>query len=118
MCTGKSSEKLPKHNGIGLISESLALNLAISVHQQISNCLLYYDANLKIFSAVRFGSFSPCIGPLSRIKMSSFLLSTRTEELEFTPKIITVLPNPSLGNEKFVLYQIQYHIQDTCICQY
>ena len=31
LCTGESSEKLPKHNGIGLISESFALNLSISV---------------------------------------------------------------------------------------
>ena len=72
--------------------------------------MLYYDANLKNFSAVRFESFSPCIGPLSRIKMSSFLLSAWTEELVSTPKIITVLPNPSLGNEKvaFISNPIPY----------
>ena len=41
---------------------------------------------------------NPCVGPLPRIKISFFLLSTCTEELISTPKIIQFLPNP-LPNE-------------------
>ena len=41
-----------------------------------------------------------CEGPSSRIKMSYLLLSTCTEELISTPKIITFLPNQPVGNEK------------------
>ena len=48
LSTEKLSEKLPKPNGIELISER-------------SNCLLYYDANLNIFfSAFSFESSSFC----------------------------------------------------------
>ena len=48
-------------------------------------------------------SSNPCIGPLPRIKMSFFLLSTSTDELISAPNIITFLPNlvPS-DNEKLL----------------
>ena len=75
--------------------------------------MLYFDAALNIFFCSQFLIIlkkCPCVGPLSRIKMSYFLLSTWTEELISTPKIITFLPNPSLGNEKdvFVSNPIPY----------
>ena len=43
---------------------------------------------------------NPCVGPLSKIKISFFLLSIFVEELISTPKIITFLPNPIPGDEK------------------
>ena len=42
-----------------------------------------------------------CIGPLTRINKSYFLLSTRQDEFISTPNIITLLPNPlPLDQEK------------------
>ena len=51
------------------------------------------------FYGVIVVSFNPCVVPSPRIKISFFLLSTCTEELISTPKIITFLPNP-LATEK------------------
>ena len=44
-------------------------------------------------------SANPCVGSSPRIKISFSLLSTCTEELISTPKIMQFLPNP-LPNEK------------------
>ena len=62
------------------------------------------------FSAVNVVSSNPCVVPSPGIKMSFFLLSTSTEELASTPKIITFLPNTPVGNEKvpFVSNPIPY----------
>ena len=43
---------------------------------------------------------NPYVGPSPRIKISFFLLSTCKGELISAPKIITLQPNPQLGNEK------------------
>ena len=52
------------------------------------------------FSAVNAVSVNPSSGPLPRIKISFFLLSTCTYELISVPKIIKFLPNPLPDNEK------------------
>ena len=46
-------------------------------------------------------SYNPCVGPSPRIKIYFFLLSTCTEELLSSPKIIHFLPDP-LPTEKFL----------------
>ena len=69
--------------------------------------MLHYNANFivlcklieYIFSAVSVCS-NPCVQHLPKIKISFFLFSIGTEELIYTPKIITFLPNPIPGNEK------------------
>ena len=43
---------------------------------------------------------NPFVGTLVKIKIYFFFLSTCTEELVSTPKIITFLPNPVTGNEE------------------
>ena len=53
-----------------------------------------------LVSAVNFVPFNPWVLPSPRIKISFFLVSTCTEELKSTPKIITLEPNPPVGNEK------------------
>ena len=58
---------------------------------------------------------NPGVGPSPRIKVSFLLLSTGTEQLISTPKIIQFLPNP-LPTEN--VYQMQYHIQNICTDQY
>ena len=79
---------------------------------QTKQNFLLYSVKLTeyVYSALSVCS-NPCVGPLPKIKISFFLLSSCTEELKSTGKIITFLPNPIPGNEK--LYQIQFHIQDT-----
>ena len=44
---------------------------------------------LYSFSAVYVESSKPCVGPLPRIKISFFLLSTCADEFISTPNIIT-----------------------------
>ena len=62
-----------------------------------------------IFSAVSV-CFSPCAGPLPKIKISFFLLSIFVDELMTTPTVITFRPNPVPGNEKlpFLSNQMPY----------
>ena len=60
------------------------------------------------FSKVNVVPFNTRVGPSPRIKITFLLLSTYTEELRSTTKIIQFLPNPLL--KKFPFYQIQYHI--------
>ena len=40
-----------------------------------------------------------CVGPITRIKISFFLLSIYIDELISNPKIMTFLPTVLLGNE-------------------
>ena len=47
-----------------------------------------------------FSASNPCVGPSPRIKTSFLVLSTCTEELISTRKIIVLLRNPALGCEK------------------
>ena len=71
------------------------------------------------FSAVSVVSSNGYVGPLPRIKMPFFLLSTCIEELRSTPKIFIFLPNPQLASEKIpFVFQIQYHIQNIRTDQY
>ena len=51
------------------------------------------------FSVVSVLSSNLCEGTSMRIKIYFFLLSTFTEELISTLKIVTLQPNPPLGNE-------------------
>ena len=44
-------------------------------------------------------SSNPCVGPISRIEVSFFLLSKCTDVLISTPKIMTFLPTLLSGNE-------------------
>ena len=68
----QSFDMFRKDSSYGLISESFAVNLVISI--PLSACS------------------NPCVGPLPRIKMPFFLLSILVDELRSTPKIITFLP--------------------------
>ena len=52
-----------------------------------------------IFSALSVCS-KPCDQPFPRTKIYFFLLSVFVDELIFTPKIMTFLPNAVPGNEK------------------
>ena len=70
--------------------------------------MLHYNANLLsrlskidwiLFFEVNVVSSNPWVGPSRRIKISFFLLSTCSDELIPTPKIIIFLPNP-LATEK------------------
>ena len=110
----------PRHNGTALISEFFALNLRISVpltnkyllhyHESLNNFFVIFSNINRIlfFSTVNVPSY-PCVGSPPRIKTSFFLLSTCTEVLKSTPKIIRFLPNP-LSTEKspFLLNLIPY----------
>ena len=59
----------------------------------IEKLIEYWD------SAVNVVSSNPCVGPIPRIKISFPLLSTCTDELKSTPKIMTFLPPLPSGNE-------------------
>ena len=48
--------------------------------------------------AARVLSCNTCVGPIPRIKISFFLLSTCTDELTSTHKITTFLPMLPSGN--------------------
>ena len=68
--------------------------------QTTQKCLLCSVKLIKyIFSALIVCS-NLCVGPLPKIKISFFLLSTFIDKLMFTPKIVTFLPNPVPGDEK------------------
>ena len=59
-----------------------------------------YAKFLPSHSTVSVVLSNPCVGPSPRINIYFFLLTTCMEELISTPKIITFLPIPPLGNEK------------------
>ena len=59
--------------------------------------------NSILFSCSNVVPSNPCLGLSPTIKMSFFLLSSCTEELISTPKIITLQPKPTLGNQKVPL---------------
>ena len=53
------------------------------------------------FSTGSVVSFNPCVGPLPRVKISVFLLSTCADELISAPNVITSLPiQLASGNKK------------------
>ena len=54
-------------------------------------------------SAVNECSPNSCVGPFPIIKISFPLLSTWTDELVSTPKIITFLPKLPLGSKQVAL---------------
>ena len=69
------------------------------------------------FSAGSVVSSNPYVGPLPRINISFFLLSTYTEEFISTRKIITFLPNPiAIEKVQGLSYSIPY--PEICTNQY
>ena len=52
-----------------------------------------------LFSAASVIASNPCVGPSPSIKIYFSLVSTCTEEFISTPKVITFLLNPQVGNE-------------------
>ena len=109
LSTEKLFEMFPRQNGVARISESFALYLIISV-PLTNKYLLHHNARsnkffcyfqwrwLIIFYAVNAVPSNFCVDLSPRNRISFFLLSTCTEGLIFTPKIISFLPNP-LPNE-------------------
>ena len=70
------------------------------------------------FSAVSIVLSNPCIGPSSRIKIFFFLLSTLQKNsllIRRTPKIITLQPNPPVGNEEVPYLSNEIPYPEYCI---
>ena len=106
----KSFEIFPKYKGYFFISESFVLNLHNFVTLENERLLLpwkwrfkqnfLYDLEKLIqysATAVNVVSSKSRVGPLTRIKVSLFLLWTCTDELISTPKITIFLPPKKFG---------------------